>query len=259
MKRDLTVIARTCGRVFAIHGSRYVEKTKREIIQTCISSLVNSINQVRDHNIRLFVLDDHSSPEVLDDLNNILSQCQFPATLINVDDGTGPSHTCYRVYDLVEREATDLWYHIEDDYLHYPEAIQDMLDTVNKFEEDTGSMIAINPHDDIWRYTREIYHSILLLGPYRHYRTVLHTTYTCLASRAIYDRYRNHFQDAAQWILRKGENETINQVWAKDDVMLFSPIPSLALHLMEEAGKDPYIDWAALWDSVPKLWIRADE
>lgn len=259
MQRDLTIIARTCGRVFAIHGTRYVEKNKREIIQTCISSLVTSINQVEGHNIKLFVLDDHSNDEVLDDLKNILAKCKFPTQLISVTDGTGASHTCYRVYDLVEKECTDLWYHIEDDYLHFPEAIQDMLDTVNKFEEDTGAMIAINPHDDIWRYTREIYHSILLLGPYRHYRTVLHSTYTCLASKAIYDKYRNHFQDAAEWILRKGENETINQVWAKEDVMLFSPIPSLAQHLMEPGGEDPYIDWQALWDSIPKLWLNQND
>ena len=156
----------------------------------------------------------------------------------------------------MEKHATDLWMHIEDDYLHFPESIQDMIDSVDQLEENTGQMIAINPHDDIWRYTRQIYDSILLLGPYRHYRTVRHTTYTCLASRAIYDKYRNHFQDSAEWILRRDENETINQVWNKPDVMLFSPIPSLALHLMEESGKDPYIDFDQLWNSVPQLWSK---
>ena len=55
------------------------------------------------------------------------------------------------------------------------------------------------------------------------------------------------------------ENETINMVWNQPDVMLFSPIPSLALHLMEESGKDPYIDFDALWDSVPKLWSNINE
>jgi hypothetical protein len=38
--------------------------------------------------------------------------------------------------------------------------------------------------------------------------------------------------------------------------MLFSPIPSLALHLMEESGKDPYIDFDQLWNSVPQLWSK---
>jgi hypothetical protein len=212
-----------------------------------------------DHDVELFVLDDHSSEQGVSDIKTILSHCKFPNTFISVEDGTGASHTCYRVYDLVEKHATDLWMHIEDDYLHFPESIQDMIDTVDQFESNTGQMIAINPHDDIWRYTRQIYESILLLGPYRHYRTVKHTTYTCLASRTIYDKYRNYFQESAKWILKKDENETINQVWNQPDVMLFSPIPSLALHLMEESGKDPYIDFDKVWNSIPKLWITENE
>jgi hypothetical protein len=257
MKRKLTIILRTCGRVYALNGTRYVNKTKPEIINHCVSSLVNSINQVKDHDIELLVLDDHSHPDCLADIEKIIAKCRFPTNIVSLDeddDPTGASETCKIVYQWVEDHATDLWYHVEDDYLHTPTAIQDMIDTVDQFESNTGQMIAINPHDDIWRYTRQIYESILLLGPYRHYRTVKHTTYTCLASRAIYDKYRNHFQDAAEWILRRDENETINMVWNKPDVMLFSPIPSLALHLMEESGKDPYIDFDALWNSVPRLW-----
>jgi hypothetical protein len=259
MKRKLTIIARTCGRVYALNGTRYVPNTKPEIINKCISSLVNSINQVTEHEIELFVLDDHSAEQCVADIKSILAHCKFPTTFIPVEDGSGASHTCYKVYDLVEKHATDLWLHIEDDYIHFPESIQDMIDTVDQFEENTGQMIAINPHDDIWRYTRQIYESILLLGPYRHYRTVKHTTYTCLASRAIYDKYRYFFQESAKWILRKGEDETINQVWNQPDVMLFSPIPSLALHLMGEDGKDPYIDFDSLWNSIPTLWSNNNE
>jgi glycosyltransferase involved in cell wall biosynthesis len=256
MKRKLTIVLRTCGRVFALNGTRYVNESKPAIINKCVSSLVNSINQVTEHDVEFFVLDDNSHPDCLADIRKIVAQCNFPSQVISLEGTgiTGASPTCKVVYDLVDKHCTDLWYHAEDDYLHYPEAINDMIETVDQFEGNTGQMIAINPHDDIWRYTRQIYESILLLGPYRHYRTVKHTTYTCLASRAIFDKYRNHFDDAAEWILRKDENETINQVWNKTDVMLFSPIPSLALHLMEESGKDPYIDFDALWNSVPALW-----
>jgi hypothetical protein len=133
-----------------------------------------------------------------------------------------------------------------------------MLDTVSQFESMTGKMIAVNPHDDVYRYTAQVYPSILLFGPYRHYRTVKHSTYTCLASRAVFDKYRKHFDDAAEWILRKDENETINQVWNKDDVMMFSPIPSLSLHITLESLKDPYIDFEGLWYSIPQLWKRGD-
>lgn len=254
MSRKLTIVLRTCAKVFALHGSRYVNKSKREIINQCLSSLVDSINRVKNHQVELFVLDDHSDPESVTDIKTILSKCNVANSFIPVEGGTGASYTCKKVYEIVDQHATDLWYHVEDDYLHYPDAIQDMIDSVCEFEENTGRMVAINPHDDIWRYTRQIYYSLILLGPYRHYRTVNHSTYTCLASKQIFDKYRQHFDDAAEWILRKGEDETINQVWNKDDVFLFSPIPSLALHLMDESGRDPYIDFDAFWNSIPQLW-----
>jgi glycosyltransferase involved in cell wall biosynthesis len=234
-----------------------VNKTKPEIINVCVSSLIDSINRVKDHQIELFVLDDASPDDCLTDIMNILAQCKFPVNFIPVDNGSGNAYTMKKVYEIVENHCTDLWYHVEDDYLHFPSAIQDLIDSVDQFEANTEQMVAINPHDDIWRYNMNLYKSFILLGPYRHYRTVEHTTYTCLASKDIYNKYKKHFQDVvtlteqgADWV----EDKSINLVWRKDDVMLFSPIPSLALHIMDPSGKDPYIDFDALWNSVPELW-----
>ena len=254
MNRKLTIIDRTCGSVPFLNGARYIQNSKPEIVTVCLSSLVTAINNVTDHDIELIILDDHSGEECVNDIKTILSKCKFPTQFIPVEGGTGASYTCKKVYELVEHHATDLWYHVEDDYLHFPTAIQDIIDTVDQFESNTGQMVAINPHDDIWRYVNNIYESIILLGPYRHYRTVNHSTYTCVASKAMYDKYRVHFQDSAEWILKKGEEETINQVWNKPDVMMFSPIPSVALHITEVSGKDPYINFEEVWNSVPQLW-----
>ena len=263
MTRDLLIILRTCTTVNMLSGNnRYINIPKHELVNVCTSSLVNSINQVQDHNIRLIVLDDHSTPEGVADIERILAKSKVPTEFISVKDGSGNSHTMSEVYKLVEDQCTDLWYHVEDDYLHQPEAIQDMLDTVDLFEKATGKMVAVNPHDDIWRYKHEIYESYILLGPYKHYRTVKHTTFTCLASKAIYTKYRNHFQDVvtltsqrADWV----ENKSINLVWNKPDVMLFSPIPGLGFHIMDESGMDPYLDVVAVWDSVPRLWQNSEK
>jgi hypothetical protein len=261
MGRNLTIILRTCNRVFAQHGNRYVDKPKSEIINVCVSSLINSINNVHGHDIKLFVLDDHSDTQCIENIQNILSHCKFPTTLIN-STVTGNAETMEVVYNLVESHATDLWYHVEDDYLHTEDSIQDMIDSLDQFESNTGQLVAINPHDDIWRYVHQIYESILLLGPYRHYRTVKHTTYTCFASKSIYNKYKNHFKDVvrltrerADWV----EDKSINLVWNKPDVLLFSPIPGLAFHIMDESGKDPYLNFEELWDSIPKLWKKENK
>ena len=260
MKRHLLIVLRTCSTVNMINDAgsgRYIKVPKQQLLNHCVSSLVDSINHVQGHDIELVVLDDHSTLEAVADIKTILSNCKFSAEFISVDSGTGNGYTMGQVYQLVEQRSKDLWYHVEDDYLHYPEAIHDMIDTVDEFESKTGKLVAINPHDDVWRYKFEIYPSFLLHGPYRHYRTVKHTTYTCLASKKIYDKYRNHFQDVVKLTAQKAdyvENKSINLVWNKDDVALFSPIPGLAFHVMDESGRDPYVDIDELWNSVPQLW-----
>jgi hypothetical protein len=261
--RNLLIVLRTCTTIqSASNTNRYINLPKQEITKVCLSSLINSINQVKNHYIRLVVLDDHSSPEVVEDIKKIISHCKFHVEFIPVLDGTGNGHTMKRVYEQVEKKATDLWYHIEDDYLHMPEAIEDMLNTVSQFEKVVNKHVAINPHDDIWRYTREVYPSFILLGPHRHYRTVKHTTYTCLASVPLYNKYRNLFQKLVSMTINNEgwvENNTINKIWNQEDVMLFSPIPGLGFHIMDESGKDPYIDIMNIWNSIPKLWIKEIE
>ena len=129
--------------------------------------------------------------------------------------------------------------------------------TVDQLESNTGKMVAINPHDDIWRYIHQIHPSVILLGPYRHYRETLYTTYTCLASRAIFDKYRNIFDDLVRMTINREdwvEQKSINKLWLQEDVMLFSPIPGVAFHIMDESGKDPYIDIMKIWNTVPQLW-----
>lgn len=259
MARNLTIIARTCARVHMLNGqTRYVSCSKRDLINVCLSSLVNSINQVTNHNIKLCVLDDHSDAASLADIKQIVAQCSSPSEVISLEGTgiTGASETCKAVYRIVEQECNDLFYHVEDDYLHTPAAIQSMLDSYVKLEEDTGYMIAMNPHDDPWRYTRQIYESIILHGTDRHYRTVKHSTYTCLASRKIYDKYKNHFDDSAQWILKRDENETINKVWNKPDVMMFAPIPTVALHVSAPGTEDPFLSFNDIWRGVPRLWEK---
>lgn len=255
MPRHLKIILRTCGRVEGLNTrQRYIAEPKIEIIKKCVSSLINSINNVHDHTIEVVVLDDNSSDSCIQNVKNILSHCKFPTQFISVTDGTGINHMLKKSNEMAET-AEDLIYHVEDDYLHFPDAIQDLLDSYDEFESKTNKLITINPHDDIWRYTRNVYPSYILLGTYRHYRTCLQTCYTFLTSKKVVQQYKNHFDDAANLMgkIDWAEDKTINQVWSKPDVMVFSPIPSLAQHIMDESGKDPFINFEALWDNTPDL------
>lgn len=252
--RNLLIVLRTCSIVPMLHGKeRYINVPKNELINICMSSLVNSINQVENHEINLIVVDDHSKEEDKINYKKILSNCNKSSKLVEIENGIGPSNSCKIVYDIVEKNCTDLWYHVEDDYLHFETAIQEMIDATIYFEKLTNLNVSIFPYDCSCRYNY-LYPSYIFRGPKRHYRTIKHTTYTCMANKTIYDKYKNYFNLAADYVCVKSEDETINQVWNQSDVVLLSPIPSLAMHIVEEDGKDPYINANDLWNKIPKLW-----
>ena len=45
------------------------------------------------------------------------------------------------------------------------------------------------------------------------------------------------------------EGTTINHIW-RNDAVLFTPIPSVALHMQYDKQKDPYLNWEELWKSI---------
>ena len=76
MKRHLLIVLRTCTTVGMVHNSgsgRYIDVPKHQLVLTCVSSLINSINQVQGHDVELVVLDDHSSSQAVEDIKKILS------------------------------------------------------------------------------------------------------------------------------------------------------------------------------------------
>lgn len=230
---------------------RYVSLPKNELINLCLSSLVNSVNKSR-HDIELTVLDDHSAKSDKEKFLKILKKCEKRTSFIELND-TGPSASCRLTYELIEKKATDLWYHVEDDYLHFENSIEEMINAINHFEKITKKNIAIFPYDCMCRYYYQIYPSYILHGPSSHYRTINHSTYTCMTSRAVYDKYKEYFELAAEYVCKKSEDETINKVWQQPDVLLLNPIPSLAMHIVDKDGKDPYIDIEKLIKETPKF------
>ena len=104
MKRHLLIILRTCTTVNMLNGNgRYIDVSKSQLVNVCVSSLIDSINHVQGHDVELVVLDDHSDEACVTDIKNILSKCKFPTTFIAVDGGTGNGYTMGKVYEQVEQ------------------------------------------------------------------------------------------------------------------------------------------------------------
>jgi hypothetical protein len=150
-----------------------------------------------------------------------------------------------------------LVYFVEDDYLHYPSAIEEMVDSYLTFKRNVGMEVAIHPFDDPDNYkVKYIEECRIVFGKNRRWRTNRYTTFTFLCNPDIVRKHWSKFYTlATEYLTEWGENNnihegtTINSIW-RTDVMLFTPIPSLALHLQYEEQMDPYLNWKELWDSI---------
>ena len=104
MKRHLLIILRTCTKVNMINDTgngRYIKVPKAQLVNVCVSSLVNSINHVQGHDVELIVLDDNSDDHCVADIKNILSHCQFKTSFIPVEGGTGNAYTMNKDFCMV--------------------------------------------------------------------------------------------------------------------------------------------------------------
>jgi glycosyltransferase involved in cell wall biosynthesis len=243
----------------SVHGAhRYVAAAKSEVMLRCTRSLVTSINRA-DADIILRVFDDHSSPEAVITLRRILATCVHPVEFVALED-TGYNASCLASFSRARDDARELIYFVEDDYLHTPSAIPEMLEAQALFKEKLGGQeVALHPYDDPKNYWSAIFSQEscrVVYGGKRHWRTNTHTTNTCWIEVGTLKRNWERFERLARYSSTPYgrahhifEASTINEIW-REQVSLFTPIPSLALHLQYEEHKDPYLDWKQWWDSA---------
>lgn len=257
---ELHVILRTCDRV-NVHNDwriRYCDMEKDELVKGCFKSLVRSIQNVTWFSVKLTVLDDHSSAETVEFLKkegSILPNFEFVAL-----EETGYRHSAWMQFKMARDTQSDLVYVIEDDYLHVPSAIQEMVDTHFLFKQKLNrNDIVLYPFDAPETYDPPDEMSFVVHGTGRHWRTGYYTTNVMMTYP---DLFRNHWELFETLSLnyngnyiRKGkENEfryteenTIWNIWRSGKAIRFSPIPSVALHMQFDKQMDPYIDWMSWW------------
>lgn len=254
MHRRLDVVFRLCDRV-DVHperGPRFIDVPKPVLIKKCFVSLLNSIKLAENlADISLTLVDDNSSNETREWVLNRVEASKLKVKL-EVCKHIGYNYSALRQFELC-RDAEDLVYSVEDDYLHFPKAISNMVVMNERFESITGSRVAIRPDDDLFTYSINSPHSrkesIILLGTDRHWRT-LHCTHNTIFTHA--EVFREHwelFASLAKFFKKTSINEdkSINMVWER--VPLFSPIPTLAIHVSQN-NEPPFIDYRSLWESI---------
>lgn len=251
----LTVVLRTCDRadVHAERGARFIDCPKPLLIKKCLVSLLESINKANHlAEISLYVLDDNSSKETVDDIKVTIEK-YGRNYLFETCEETGYNGSALRQFEICKIRGLEWVYCVEDDYLHYPNCIEQLLIMGKRFKQITGSNVAIRPDDDLFTYSTNNPHSrkpsMLLLGDDRHWRTLRSTHNTLFTHVDIFIEYWYLFASLAKYFkkLDVNEDKTINLIW--DVVPLFSPIPGLAMHISQN-NPPPFADYNTLWESL---------
>ena len=224
----LDIILRTCDRELR-NTERIADKP--EMMRRCVDSLLNSIGQY-DIAAKLHIVDDHSK--------NPIKCGSFHAL-----EKTGNAESLKYCYELALDVGRELIYFVEDDWLHFPEAIGEMVGDWQTFQSKSQLPCAIHPYDDPDRYERDgsRLQSYIVRGKSRHYRTNQFSTQTFMIHKDVFFQHWTTFMDN----IEQGVQDHItNKIW-QNGVVLFSPLRSLAIH-MNGGNPEIYQDWRKLWE-----------
>jgi len=254
--KQLEIILRTYDGD-SVHPRRF-DKPKKDIVWRCVRSLCTAIKALPEQP-NLTILDDHSTVETVQFLRD---ETVFLGENVTIQtlEGTGNNVSMLTALTLAKESTADLVYVIEDDYLHYPNALTVALETWGKFRPrctlpfmamtlvDCPSNYIDEPNDlkGLPRNDRgDGSIGMIVGGTDRPWRTIGHTGVTFLLEKGILQKFWQPFNEIARYWPYLEERSTFNKLW-NTEVGLFGPLVPLSYHLWENHPFYPVDD---LWET----------
>lgn len=271
----LQVVLRTCDRV-SLQNTRIVNKT--ECVLRCLDSIITNLENV--NNKKLTIFDDNSSTIIQTALTEISNKYDFVSIVLlpprddaELSNKKKTRFSVEKAYEFIySLPDDDLVYIVEDDYLHFPNAINEMVNTWEYLTEITKMDVGIFPQD----FNQLYYHpDFLFNGVYvnqclvvptqtRYYRTTWFTHESFMIQSKIFKKFKNHFDS----LLTIGDNDenwegnTISNVWTNPEFNMFMPIGSLVIHMSSKTDIPFYISTEEvinLWETHKTYWSSEQE
>ena len=271
--QSLDIILKTCTSVNLVtqNKKRIFEQVKSEYTFRTINSLIKSLKKAAENTekviFRITVIDSGSPKNDLEKMNDILRKSNFELNLINLNlndylnrikvinknnsqiENNMKSTMASIIKSFeISKNANDLIYFVEDDYIHKIDSISEMIAVYEKFSTILKDEIFIVPVDYPYLYQKSIPTDILV-GQKYHWRSIKESLLTFLTSKKMIIKYYGD-------LIKMGEVEhepyetILHNIYDKEKC--FSPIPSLALHctnVNSVFGLSPTIDFKKLWDN----------
>lgn len=246
----LHVYFRSCEGVDAFTGPRRMVGPKRDVILTSLNSLARSIHQATKEcgEIKLTIIDDHSSDKLLLDMARIVDSHKIWYTTIQMQK-TGNGASLLANFEDAQASMDDLLLFTEDDYLYTSDAIEEMLIAYHNFTFLLNKKVILHPSDYPDRYL-ECEPSYIFLAGKHHWRNITKTTCTFMIHRELMEQNWQLFTALGGY----GEDPTISEESTINKLLTgtfrgFSPIPTLAVHLQYESTIPPFTLWDSWWKS----------
>jgi Glycosyl transferase family 2 len=237
---------------------RCVNDLREPMILKCVKTLVSAIENSK-HDCRLWIIDDQNPESFLQKLDSIIQP--LPYTIVRTEQ-QGFVHSAKLQGELALKNGREFIYFVEDDYIHCPDAIDLMVSGMETLVKSSNNHpVAIYPYDCIDRYRKEF------PGPCRifyqdglYWRTVTKSTQVLMIHHQTYSNvwpvFRMLFENYNPYVF--GEDHSINQLWSNmvdfgQKIVLFSPIPSLAVHLEHQEPtviENGIVNWREFWNQL---------
>ena len=244
---------------------RLFELSKIEYTLRSLNSLLKSINFSKEKypsaKIKLIIIDDNTNEINLNKIKNLTNSSNIDITIIKVD------HEKYRqlikeqkneqtysnlasllcCYEIAKKNADDLVFFVEDDYLHFEPMIEEMIASYERISSQINNDIFMCPADYPYLYMNNQKTNVLI-GNKRHWRTVNETLCTFMTSKIFLEKYWDNFYKTC--LDRHDPFEKyINEIYNTE--VCVSPLKSLSVHFTNvnsSYGLSPFIDYKKLWN-----------
>ena len=264
--KSLLIVFRTntIVEIWDQNKKRLFEYPKIEYATRSLNSLIKSIKHLRkklpEVDVKLIILDDHSSDENLEKIKKISEQ-EKSVNIISLDHNKYKSaikeqksnetfsnlSSLLNSFEIGKNQGDDLVFFVEDDYLHFETMLEEMLSTFQRISSQLKKDIFMCPSDYPYLYMDNKKTNILI-GNKRHWRTIDKTLCTFLTSKKLISQYWENLKKTCEDRHIPFEKH-LNEIYKHE--ICISPLSSLSLHLTNvnsSYGLAPFIDYKDLWE-----------
>ena len=257
------MLDQTKKRIFNKPKIDYTLRTIKSVIRSC--ELAKTF--FKNLKIKIIVTDDSSSKENLSKINNLFQKTNINNEIISIQEnefdkeidktdteGNKISNNMIsnmrnflKSLQIAKNEDSDLFYFLEDDYIHIQDAIPEMLFAYEKISSQLNNELFLCPADYPYLYSN-VEDTKIFFGNMRHWRSVKETLITFLTSKKMINKY---FEDLKLMGMKRHHpmELKLHQIYEKEYCL--SPIPSLSMHatnINTIYGLPPNFNWKKIWD-----------